>query len=109
LATEREGFKMAVKKLEEFKEIFASGDFTPDRLLEIAEDVADTFNDFSTRLTAAEEATAKKDKEWREKYTSRFFEGKPEGSKPDEPATQSPYGVDATERAEHITFNDLFK
>lgn len=51
---------MAVKKLEEFKEIFASGDFTPDRMLEIAEDVADTFNDFSTRLTAAEEATAKR-------------------------------------------------
>lgn len=93
---------MAVKKLEEFKEMFASGDFTPDRMLEIAEDVADTFNDFSTRLTEAEEATAKKDKEWREKYTSRFFEGKPEASKPDEP-------VDATERAEHITFNDLFK
>ena len=61
---------MAVKKLEEFKEIFASGDFTPDRMLEIAEDVADTFNDFSTRLTAAEEATAKKDKEWREKAVS---------------------------------------
>ena len=93
---------MAVKSLDEFKEIFASGDFTPDRMLEIAEDVADTFNDFNTRLTAAEEATAKKDKEWREKYTSRFFEGKPETSKPDEP-------VDATERAEHITFNDLFK
>ena len=94
--------KMAVKKLEEFKEMFASGDFTPDRMLEIAEDVADTFNDFSNRLTAAEEATAKKDKEWREKYTSRFFEGKPETSKSDEPE-------DATERAEHITFNDLFK
>ena len=54
---------MAVKNLEQFKEMFASGDFTPDRMLEIAEDVADTFNDFSTRLTAAEEATAKKDKE----------------------------------------------
>ena len=93
---------MAVKNLEQFKEMFASGDFTPDRMLEIAEDVADTFNDFSTRLTAAEEATAKRDKEWREKYTSRFFEGKPEGSKLDEPE-------DATERAEHITFNDLFK
>lgn len=92
---------MAVKNLEQFKEMFASGDFTPDRMLEIAEDVADTFNDFSTRLTAAEEATAQKDKEWREKYTSRFFEGKP--------ATQSPHGGDATERAEHITFNDLFK
>lgn len=51
---------MAVKKLEEFKEMFASGDFTPDRMLEIAEDVADTFNDFTTRLTAAEEATAKR-------------------------------------------------
>lgn len=93
---------MAVKTLDEFKDIFASGDFTPDRMLEIAEDVADTFNDFSTRLTVAEEATAKKDKEWREKYTSRFFEGKPENSNPDEPE-------DPTERAEHITFNDLFK
>lgn len=93
---------MAVKNLEQFKEMFASGDFTPDRMLEIAEDVADTFNDFSARLTAAEEATAKKDKEWREKYTSRFFEGKPENSKSDEPE-------DSTERAEHITFNDLFK
>ena len=93
---------MAVKTLDEFKDIFASGDFTPDRMLEIAEDVADTFNDFSTRLTAAEEATAKKDKEWREKYTSRFFEGKPETGKFDEPE-------DVTERAEHITFNDLFK
>ena len=93
---------MAVKNLEQFKEMFASGDFTPDRMLEIAEDVADTFNDFSARLTAAEEATAKKDKEWREKYTSRFFEGKPETSKSDEPE-------DANERAEHITFNDLFK
>ena len=40
---------MAVKNLEQFKEMFASGDFTPDRMLEIAEDVADTFNDFSNR------------------------------------------------------------
>ena len=93
---------MAVKNLEQFKEMFESGDFTPDRMLEIAEDVADTFNDFSTRLSAAEEATANKDREWRKKYTSRFFEGKPEGSKTDE-------SEDQTERAEHITFNDLFK
>lgn len=93
---------MAVKNLEQFKEMFASGDFTPDRMLEIAEDVADTFNDFTSKLSAAEEATARTDREWREKYTSRFFEGKPEGSKPDEPEDQ-------TERAEHITFNDLFK
>jgi roadblock/LC7 domain-containing protein len=93
---------MAVKTLDEFKDIFASGDFTPDSMLELAEDVADTLNDFTAKLAAAEAATAKIEKEWREKYTSRFFEGKPEGSKPDEPE-------DATERAEHITFNDLFK
>lgn len=76
---------MAVKNLEQFKEMFASGDFTPDRMLEIAEDVADTFNDFSTRLTAAEEATAQKDKEWREKYTSRFFEGNQRAVNPTNP------------------------
>ena len=58
---------MAVKTLDEFKDIFASGDFTPDRMLEIAEDVADTFNDFSTRLTAADEARAKKDNSIKEK------------------------------------------
>ena len=93
---------MAVKTLEQFKEVFASGDFTPDRMLEVAEDVADTFNDFSNRLAAAEEATTETEKKWREKYTSRFFEGKPEGSKPEETENQ-------TERAEHITFNDLFE
>lgn len=92
---------MAVKTIDEFKAMFASGDFTPDRMLEIAEDVADTLHDLSDKVSAAEAATVKKEKEWREKYTSRFFEGKSEGSKTDEP-------VDATERAEHITFNDLF-
>lgn len=98
----KESDLMAVKTLEEFKEIFSAGDFTPDRVLELAEDVADTFNDLSTRLSAAEEATARTEREWREKYTSRFFEGKPEGSKPDEPE-------EPEERAEHITINDLFE
>lgn len=93
---------MAVKNIDQFKEFFASGDFTPDRMLEIAEDVADTFNDFSTRLTAAEDAKDKTEKEWRAKYASRFFEGKPEGSKDPEPETP-------TERAQHITLNDIFK
>lgn len=64
---------MAVKNLEQFKEMFASGDFTPDRMLEIAEDVADTFNDFSTRLTAAEEATAQKDKRMARKIYKPFL------------------------------------
>jgi len=92
---------MAVKSIEQFKEMFASGDFTPDRMVEIAEDVSDTFNDFSSRLKAAEEAKANTEEEWRRKYTSRFFEGKPEGSKDLEP-------VNERERAERITFNDLF-
>lgn len=65
---------MAVKTLDEFKDIFAAGEFTPDSMLELAEDVADTLNDYIAKLAAAEAATAKVEKEWREKYTKRFFE-----------------------------------
>lgn len=95
---------MAVKTLDEFKDIFASGDFTPDSMLELAEDVADTLNDFAAKLAAAEAATAKVEKEWREKYTNRFFEGdgKPEVEETEE--TEDP-----EDRAEHITINDIFE
>lgn len=94
---------MAVKSLDEFKEIFASGDFTPDTMLELAEDVADTLNDFTAKLAASQEAAAKVEKEWREKYTNRFFEGgKTEVEEVEE--TEDP-----EERAEHITINDLFE
>lgn len=95
---------MAVKTLDEFKEIFASGDFTPDSMLELAEDVADTLNDFIAKLAEAQEATAKVEKEWREKYTNRFFEG--DGETEIE-TTEDP--EDPEERAERITINDLFE
>lgn len=95
---------MAVKTLGEFKDIFASGDFTPDSILELAEDVADTLNDFTAKLAAAEEAAAKVEKEWREKYTKRFFEGDGEPEVEQTEETEDP-----EDRAEHITINDLFE
>lgn len=92
---------MAVKSLDEFKDIFAAGEFTRDSLLELAEDVADTLNDYIAKLADAEAATAKVEKEWREKYTNRFFEG---DSEPEVEETEDP-----EDRAEHITINDLFE
>lgn len=94
---------MAVKTLDEFKAIFASGDFTPDSMLELAEDVADTLNDYIAKLAAAEETAAKVEKEWREKYTNRFFEGDSETEVEETEETEDP-----EDRAEHITINDLF-
>lgn len=91
---------MAVKTLDEFKDIFAAGEFTPDNMLELAEDVADTLNDYIAKLAAAEAATAKAEKEWREKYTNRFFEGG---------ETEVEETEDPEDRAEHITINDLFE
>lgn len=95
---------MAVKTLDEFKDIFAAAEFTPDSMLELAEDVADTLNDYIAKLAAAEAATAKVEKEWREKYTNRFFDGR------DEPETEEPEdSEDPEDRAERITINDLFE
>lgn len=95
---------MAVKTLDEFKDIFAAGEFTPDSMLELAEDVADTLNDYIAKLAAAEAATAKVEKEWREKYTKRFFEGDAETEAEETEETEDP-----EDRAEHITINDLFE
>ena len=92
---------MAVKTLDEFKDFFAAGELTPDSMLELAEDVADTLNDYIAKLAAAEAATAKVEKEWREKYTNRFFEGDGE--------TETEETEDPEDRAEHITINDLFE
>ena len=95
---------MAVKTLDEFKDIFAAGEITPDSMLELAEDVADTLNDYIAKLAAAEAATAKVEKEWREKYTNRFFEGDGETEVEETEEIEDP-----EDRAEHITINDLFE
>ena len=95
---------MAVKTLDEFKDIFAAGEFTPDIMLELAEDVADTLNDYIAKLAAAEAATAKVEKDWREKYTSRFFEGDSKTEVEENEETEDP-----EDRAERITINDLFE
>ena len=52
------------------------GDDTSDEAIALVEDINDSFDDLSTRLTEAGDWKTKyeeNDKEWREKYTERFF------------------------------------
>lgn len=52
------------------------GDDTSDEAIALVEDINDSFDDLSTRLNEAGDWKAKyeeNDKEWREKYTERFF------------------------------------
>lgn len=63
------------------EEILASirtkiGDDTSDEAIALVEDINDSFDDLSTRLTEAGDWKAKyeeNDKAWRDKYTERFF------------------------------------
>ena len=52
------------------------GDDTSDEAIALVEDINDSFDDLSTRLTEAGDWKAKyeeNDKAWRDKYTERFF------------------------------------
>lgn len=99
---------MAVKTIEE---IMASvktrvGGDTSDEALGFIEDIQDTLGDMSKRVKESGDWKQKyeeNDKNWREKYQKRFFEGTPDDTTtppvPDpEPDTDSPK-----------TFEDLFK
>lgn len=91
------------------------GEDTSDDAMSFIEDMTDTFNDLTSKSTDTEDWKGKYeqlDKEWREKYKARFFEGgseddtnnklggngAPEGGEPDE----------ELEKAESVDFGDLF-
>lgn len=95
---------MAIRDLESFQQVFSelNDDLSPERVTQLAEDVADTLRDMSTKLANAAAEKEQLDKEWRQKYTSRFFEGTPEGARDTREEEE-------TASAEDISFDDLFK
>lgn len=95
---------MSIRDLESFQQVFneLNDDLTPERVTQLAEDVADTIRDMSEKLGNAEAEKEQINKEWRQKYTSRFFEGTPEGAKDTRQEEE-------TASAEDISFDDLFK
>lgn len=95
---------MAIRNMDEFKKVFEelNDDMTPERITQLAEDVADTINDMRSQIDAANNKAQEVETEWRRKYTSRFFEGTPEGSREFQQE-------DEKDRAEEIGFDDLFK
>ena len=64
---------MAVRNMDEFKKVFEelSDDMTPERITQLAEDVADTINDMRSQIDTANSKAQEVETEWRRKYTSR--------------------------------------
>lgn len=94
-------FMNAVKSL--------SGDNADDNTLTMIENFTDTFNDLERRASDTTDWKSKyeqKDKEWREKYKSRFFEGSAGTSPADVMKDQK---EDSTDDSKEISFDDLFK
>ena len=97
---------MAIKTKEELLASIKSkfGDDVSDETISLLEDISDTLD------TTKDGAEWKKkydenDRQWREKYTSRFYDGGGEKDKPDD----KPDEKDAEEeKASTVTFNDLF-
>lgn len=101
-----------VKTLEELlaavKEL--SGEEMTDAAIALLEDISDTFNakpeenpeasEWKAKAEAAEAEAARIDKEWREKYTARFFNG---------PADEEPVEEPEEEEIKIKTFSELFE
>jgi hypothetical protein len=103
---------MAIKTREELLQSINEclSDDSSDDALTLLEDVTDTLNDYDTRLSDTTDWKQKyedNDKEWREKYKSRFTNGTDnlgEGEK------DSGKGKDKEDEEEkHYTFDELFK
>lgn len=69
---------MAIKKLDELMGVIKGkfGEDTSDETIGFLEDVTDTFNDYESRLSDTDDWKSKyeeNDKNWRERYTARFY------------------------------------
>lgn len=95
---------MAIRDMDAFKKIFdeLNDNMTAERITQLAEDVADTIKDMQSKIDGNEAKVKEIEAEWRRRYTSRFFEGSPEGSREFQKEEE-------TDRAEEIGFNDLFE
>lgn len=77
---------MAVKTLDELMGVIKEhiGEDTSDNTISFLEDVTDTFNDYNTRLSDTTDWKAKyeeNDKNWRERYTARFYSSNEQNDK----------------------------
>lgn len=102
-----------VKKTEEILEFLKNkfADDTSDETLSLIEDVSDTLKEKDTLASSSEEWKKKyedNDKQWREKYKSRFFN-------PPETGASDPSDVGGTDDDEtdeppkQLQYDDLFK
>lgn len=106
---------MAVLNKTEFMNLIKSrvGDDTSDETLKFLEDINDTYNDLEKKINpnkkTDEEWEAEleaKDKEWRERYRSRFFES--DGSGDDDEDDMLAPTKEKPKPEETITTDDLF-
>ena len=101
---------MAVKSKAEILEALKGrmGEELDDDSIAFLEDVTDTLDDYDTKIADKEDWKTKyeeNDKEWRKKYTDRFFSGEPEGAPSGTPDVDPP-----DPEGEHtpMNFEDLF-
>lgn len=107
---------MAVKSKEDILSIIREKfkDDTTDSTLSFIEDVSDTINDLGEKASGETEWKKKyeeNDKQWREKYKNRFFEGTTVPPKTvTETATESEEKIPGyKEDGTPMSFEDLFK
>ena len=96
---------MAIRTKEELLTMIRDNVENGDTLVSIIEDVSDTIDDYESRNDGEnwKEKYEENDKEWREKYISRFFNPDPTETKPVET-------VEETEKIDDVkTYDDLFK
>lgn len=95
-----------VDKGELIKRIAARfGDDNSDEVIQLAEDLTDTFNNYDSRLNSTEDWEAKfkeNDEMWRKKYKERFLEAPVERKE----VLDNP---ELKDDDYNVTFDDLFK
>ena len=98
---------MAVRSKEEILEAVKGriGDATDDETIAFLEDITDTFSDYESRAKGDgvdwKSKYEENDREWRQKYTDRFFST--------EPKTEETTTPKEEEKETPMTFDDLFK
>ena len=89
---------MAVRTKEDILESIRGviGESSDDNTIALLEDITDTYDDLETRANGDgvnwKERYEENDREWRNKYTERFFSSEPK--EPEEPEKQDPPNVD---------------
>lgn len=98
---------MAIKTKEELLASIKAklGEDTSDEAISLLEDLSDTL-DTTKDSTDWKQKYEENDKQWREKYTSRFYDTGSEDKR--EKPDSKPEDKDEEDKASTVTFNDLF-